>query len=78
MALLDSSQFEWITKNRNSIHKATYAVYTSFINGENKYLQIDTYGSDDRMMKDKVSQSIQIDKSMAEKLIAVLKHEFKL
>lgn len=43
-----------------------------------KYFQIDMYGSDSRKVKGNVSQTIQIDKENAIKLIELLKTEFNL
>ncbi|NLY19442.1 MAG: methionyl-tRNA formyltransferase [Clostridiaceae bacterium] len=76
MAFIHAKQFNKIEKNRNSVHKPADATYTTFEHRGKKYFQIDTYGSADRLMPEKVSQSIQIDEEMARKLIDVLKHEF--
>ena len=50
-----------IFKERQSIHKKTKSTYFLIQDKHgNKYLQIDTYGSDDRDIPGKVSQSIQL------------------
>ena len=49
-----------------------------FSSGEDKYFQIDTYGSSTREMKDKISQSIQVDKEMAKELIKLLMDTFEI
>ena len=45
---------------------------------ENKYFQIDTYGSENRQLKDKISQSIQLNRDMAIELVELLQREFDL
>ena len=42
------------------------------------YVQIDTYGSPTREMKDKLSQSIQVDKEMAKELIKLMVDTFDI
>ena len=78
MALLQSDKFDRAEKYRNTIHKQTTATYTTFEEEGKKYFQIDTYGSEDRVMTEKISQSIQFDKSMAKKMIDILRIEFSL
>jgi hypothetical protein len=78
MARISPNQFELIVKGRNNIHEYVYSTYCSFILNNTKIIQIDTYGSEDREFKNKISQSIQIDKEMAIKLLEILKHEFKI
>jgi hypothetical protein len=78
MALIKANSAERLMKSRNNIHKEVHWTYTDFkVNGK-KYFQIDTYGSNDREMKGKTSQSFQIDKEAAKLLIDVLKREFEL
>jgi hypothetical protein len=78
MALITANEFTRIEKNRNSIHKPTSATYTSFEENGNKFFQIDTYGSEERIMKEKISQTVQLNKKMAEKLVEVLRKEFNI
>lgn len=78
MALITDKKFARIEKNRNSIHKPTSATYAIFEESGERYFQIDTYGSDERIMKEKISQSVQLDKKMAVKLIDVLRNEFNI
>ncbi|RTR33931.1 methionyl-tRNA formyltransferase [Robertmurraya yapensis] len=79
MALINTNKFDKTQKERNSVHKIVASTYTSFtdITG-NRYFQIDTYGSEDRKFQGKISQSLQMDKETAEKLIEVLKREFQI
>lgn len=78
MALINIEQFNRIEKNRNAVHKTTVATFTVFEDNGQKYFQIDTYGTAERVMPEKVSQSIQLDKSMAKELVDILKSEFSL
>lgn len=78
MALVRSDKIEKVEKFRNSVHNLTIATYCIFEEGGNKYFQMDTYGSNERVMTEKVSQSIQFDKSMAIKLVEILRKEFDI
>ena len=78
MALITKRHFSHINKDRNMIHESVDATYCTFTKGENKYFQIDTYGSQSRQLKAKVSQSIQIDREMAIELVELLQREFNL
>lgn len=62
----------------NNIHKPTKSTYSIFEQQGNILFQIDTYGTNERAMPEKVSQSIQIDKEMAERLIGILRQTFNL
>lgn len=76
MALIKKDKFDRIQKQKNSIHDETYCTYTIFVEESQKYFQLDTYGSSNRKIPDKVSQSIQLDKQSAAKLVELLKTEF--
>lgn len=78
MALIHTEQFNRVEKNKNTVHKPTVATFTVFQNSGAKYFQIDTYGTAERVMPEKESQTIQLDKSMAKMLIDILKHEFSI
>lgn len=78
MALISKDNFKKVDKERNSIHSKVRATYTVFTSGEDKYFQIDTYGSSTREMKDKTSQSVQVDKEMAKELIKLLVDTFEI
>ena len=78
MALITKRNFSHIDKERNMLHESVEATYCTFTKGENKYFQIDTYGSEQRQLKAKLSQSIQIDREMAIELVALLQKEFDL
>jgi thymidylate kinase len=79
MALITFMNSERVEKERNSVHDEVKSTYTSFTNkaGE-KFFQIDTYGSSNRQIQGKISQSLQFDKEAAKEIINLLKNEFKL
>ena len=64
MALLNPWKFSAISKTKNNIHLTAEATYI--------------FGTNKRKNPEKVSQSIQIDKDMAQILINKLKNTFNL
>ncbi|WP_088258121.1 HNH endonuclease [Fimbriiglobus ruber] len=75
MALVNS--FEPNTKARQTVHGRTRCLY-AIVEGldGNRYLQLDTVGSEDRAIPDKVSQSIQFDRQAAGELLHLLQRTF--
>ncbi len=65
------------TKERHSIHGPTRCLY-SIVSGSDgtRYLQLDTVGSEDRAILDKISQSIQFDRQAAAQLLKLLRDTF--
>lgn len=76
MALLQIDHFSKVTKDRSHIHEPADATFSIIYEGDRKLFQIDTYGSADRKVKGKASQSIQMDKEVAQKIVEILKTEF--
>lgn len=76
MAQISLESIAKIEKFRNTVHEKVHATYTTFEIGGEKYVQIDTYGRIDRENPEKISQSLQFDKSTAEFLIKLLSEEF--
>jgi len=75
MALIQS--FERVTKERQVVHKPTRCLVSNFIGpGDKRYLQLDTYGSDQREFPEKVSQALQFDEDGARELMKLLKATF--
>ncbi len=72
------SKISKIEKNRDSIHVDVECTYSVFENFGKKYFQIDTYGTEQRQVKNQPSQKIQFDKEFAVQLIDILKKEFNL
>jgi len=78
MAQINENTFSKKDRDRYSIHEKIDSSYSIFsIDGE-KFFQIDMYGKSDREIPGKVSQTIQFDKTVAKKIIDILKNEFNL
>lgn len=78
MAKISEKNLIKIIKTNTKKHRevlATYSVY--FVDG-NKYFQLDTYGDPERKTPNRISQSVQIDKKAALKLVELLSDTFKL
>ena len=78
MAQIDIKNINRVEKERNTIHEKVYTTYTVFEKNGGKYFQLDTYGRVNRENPEKISQSIQLDKEMAEYIVQLLAHEFNL
>ncbi len=77
MARIDVKRFSE-SKNKNQrVHNLISGEYSIVHHGDEKLLQIDTFGSDDRQIKGKISQSIQLDKEVLEKLVSIYMAKFK-
>ncbi len=63
--------------DRNSIHDEIEATYSTFERDGRVFIQIDSYGRNDREMPGKKSQTIQLDQRGAEELYTILKQEFR-
>ena len=76
MAMVDVSEMKLVEKQRVTVHSKARATYSVFEDGGKRYFQIDTYGSTTRDMPEKISQTIQIDRQSAMKLISLLAETF--
>lgn len=76
MALIKA--FERKDLERNKVHDTIEASFTSFNDGDRKFVQIDTHGRATREIPGKKSQTIQLDEAGARKLVAILTREFDL
>ena len=74
MALINS--FTQKTPERDTKHSEVEATWHIGGFGEQKYLQIDTYGSRERMIAGKQSQSIRLDARAASQLKALIDKAF--
>lgn len=75
MALITS--FKRGKRDRLSIHRTEIPATVYFQDKDGKkLLQIDTLGSKEREMPDKVSQTIQLDEKAARELFDIIKGEF--
>jgi len=64
------------SRERQRVHGPVECTYTAFTEGGEHYLQLDTYGSPDRALAGKMSQSIQFDEVSAQQLYDLLKQAF--
>ena len=74
MALI--ARFEEISGNRHAVHGSVECGWRFFKVDGKQILQLETYGSDEREFKGKVSQSIQLDESSAAKLLEIIDRSF--
>jgi hypothetical protein len=74
MALIKS--FEHKAMDRNSIHDGIGATYTTFERDGRKFIQVDSYGSAEREIPGKKSQSLQLDEKSARQLFDILRDCF--
>lgn len=61
-----------IEKDRPRVHTVVDCTYSIFHAGGKTYLQIDTYGTDQREFAGMISQSIQLDRATAIQLKSIL------
>ncbi|MCM3093043.1 MULTISPECIES: hypothetical protein [unclassified Cytobacillus] len=79
MARIIGDELFKINKSRNLIHQNVDCSFSTFFDNKgNKYFQLDTYGSNIREFKGKISQSLQLDKETAKILISILNEEFNI
>ncbi len=74
MALI--TDFTRLQKEQNRVHGVVECGYTVFDVGGARYLQLDTYGSLERQILGKVSQSIQLNAESAAQLKALIEKTF--
>lgn len=75
MALIRN--FEQSTKDRHTVHKSIGCAYSIFIGSDNKkYLQLDTFGTEEREIPGKVSQCLQFDEVAAAELKRLIERSF--
>jgi hypothetical protein len=63
-------------ENRGRVHGEVECGYAIFESGGRRYLQLDTYGSPERVIPGKVSQTVQLDQSAAKQLMTLLRQAF--
>ena len=66
-------KLEKITLDKDSTHTETDATYAIVQSEGESYLQIDTYGSKDRKMEGKKSQSIRLSNEAIDQLQSIIK-----
>jgi hypothetical protein len=70
-------KFEYKSMDRNSVHDEIEATVTAFHKDSRTFIQIDTYGTSERQIPGKKSQSIQLGEAGASALYQILKKEFR-
>lgn len=70
------SDFQQVGSDRNGMHKPVMCGWRSFSVDGRIFLQLDTYGSDERQIPNKVSQSIQLDREGAATLLKLIHDTF--
>jgi hypothetical protein len=70
---------ERIERNIRGVHTPVSCSWDQFKGRDNRtYLQLVTYGSDDREMRGEVSQTIQFDEAAAMQLKNIIEQVFRL
>ena len=78
MAQINVNNIEPLEKQRNTIHEEVRATYTIFEKDGETYVQLDTYGRDNRESPEKISQSIQLNRETAKYLVKLLSDTYDL
>lgn len=63
-------------KERHSVHEEVECTCVAFVVEGERFFQLETYGSPQRKLKGKVSQSIQLDRGSAGELVHLLEQTF--
>ena len=71
MALV--GEFQHVKSDRNGVHKPVLCGWRTFDADGQRILQLDTYGSDDRQIPNKVSQSLQLNRESAAILLDLIR-----
>ena len=74
MALIRS--FKESRMDRNSVHDAVEATYTTFERDGRKFIQVASYGRAERKFPGTTSQTIQLDERSARELFGILRTFF--
>lgn len=74
MALIQ--RFEQVSSDKNALHRPVTCGWRSFSTAAGVVLQLDTYGTADRQIPNKVSQSIQLDRRGAKVLLRLIRDTF--
>lgn len=74
MALV--GEFQQVKSDRNGMHQPVLCGWRTFNVDGQTILQLDTYGSDQRKIPDKVSQSFQFNREGASILLQLIRDTF--
>lgn len=65
-----------VEKTSQRVHGPVECSYSVFSDSGKRYLQLDTYGSSERAQPGKLSQSLQFDRTGAERLLQLIHEAF--
>ena len=68
-------KLEKVILEKESKHTEVDATYSVIHSDGERYLQIDTYGSKDRQIEGKKSQSIRLSPEAIDQLLYIIKHD---
>jgi hypothetical protein len=69
-------EFHRVSSDKQGLHRPVSCGWRTFdVNGQT-ILQLDTYGSDQRQIPNKVSQSIQLNREGAQELLVLIRTAF--
>lgn len=68
--------FEEVAAGNDRLHGPVHCGHKIFPGPDGPILQLDTYGSTERQIEGKVSQTLQIDRTAAEQLMKLLRTAF--
>lgn len=74
MALI--REFEQVAADRNAVHKPVSCGWRTFSSDGETILQLDTYGSVERQIPNKISQSVQLNRNGAAVLLSLIRQTF--
>ncbi|MFI2640366.1 hypothetical protein [Kitasatospora sp. NPDC018614] len=74
MALI--KEFQQVPSDTQQLHGPVSCGYRSFTVGGRRVLQLDTYGSPERQIQGKISQTVQLDADSARKLLEIISEAF--
>ncbi len=70
------SEFQQVESDKNGRHKPVLCGWRAFDADGETILQLDTYGSAERQIPNKVSQSLQLDREGAAALLELIRGTF--
>jgi hypothetical protein len=68
--------FRQVSSDKTGVHKPVSCGWQAFSSDGQTVLQLDTYGSEERQILGKVSQSIQLDREGAAALLKLIRQSF--
>ncbi|MEV5004161.1 hypothetical protein [Streptomyces sp. NPDC055692] len=74
MALI--KEFQSVSSDAQRLHGPVACGHRTFTVDGRRILQLDTYGSSERKILDKISQSIQLDADSARELLKIIEDSF--